>query len=146
MAPRTKADPDAATEAWTLFMGLLFSERPPRIPAVAAEFELSPIGIKLLQILEPDSALPMSQLAERCYCDASNVTGIVDRLEERGLVERGDSPADRRVKLIALTAAGGQVREAVIERINEPPAAIAALPKPEQEVLRDLLRRAVGSG
>src|SRR5262245_45828037 len=117
MPDRVNTAADPATEAWTLVMDMLFSERPPRIPAVAAEFGLSPVGVKLLQILEPGLELPMRQLAERCYCDASNVTGIVDKLEERGLVERRDSPEDRRVKLIALTAAGEDMRAAVVTRI-----------------------------
>ncbi len=96
MTVRAKADP--ATEAWSTFLGILFDERPPRIPAVAAEFEVSPMGLKLLQILEPGAGMPMSALAERVYCDASNVTGMVDRLEARGLLGRKGFPEsyDRR--------------------------------------------------
>ena len=44
-------------------------------------------------------------------CDASNIVGIVDRLEQRGLVERVSSPADRRVKQVMLTPAGQLFRE-----------------------------------
>ncbi len=141
MNVRAKADP--ATEAWSMFLGILFDERPPRIPAVAAEFDLSPMGLKLLQVLEPGLAKPMSALAERLFCDASNVTGMVDRLERRGLLERRDDPGDRRVKLIALTDEGASVRERVLERLYEPPAAIAHLSRTDQRVLRDVLRRAV---
>lgn len=141
MNVRAKADP--ATEAWRTFLGILFDERPPRIPAVAAEFDVSPMGLKLLQILEPGVELPMSALAERLYCDASNVTGMVDRLEARGLLERGDDPRDRRVKRIALTDEGASVRERVLERLYEPPEAIARLSRADQRALRDVLRRAV---
>ena len=136
-----KATP--ATEAWSTFLRILFDERPPRIPAVAAEFDLSPMGLKLLQALEPGSAVPMSVLAERLFCDASNVTGVVDRLEGRGLLERRDDPGDRRVKLIALTDEGASVRERVLERLYEPPEAIARLSRADQRTLRDVLRRAV---
>ena len=142
MSVMPKADP--ASEAWRMLLGILFDERPPRIPAVAAEFDLSPMGLKMLQTLEPGSALPMSAVAGRIYCDASNVTGMVDRLEARGLLERRDNPRDRRVKLIALTDAGVEVRERALERLYEPPEAFARLSPADQLALRDLLRRAVG--
>lgn len=141
MSTRAKLDP--ATEAWSLFLGILFGERPPRVPSVAAEFDVSPMGLKMLQTLEPGVELAMSAVAERLYCDASNVTGMVDRLEARGLLERRDDPRDRRVKLIALTAEGGDLRERMLERLYEPPEAVARLSRADQRALRDLLRRAL---
>ena len=141
MNVRAKADP--ATEAWTTFLGILFDERPPRIPSVAAQFDVSPMGLKLLQTLEPGVEMPMSALAERVYCDASNVTGMVDRLEARGLLERRDDPRDRRVKRIALTDEGAALRVEVLARLYEPPAAITRLSLADQRALCDLLRRAV---
>ena len=141
MSVRPEADP--ATEAWSTFLGILFNERPPRIPAVAAEFAVSPMGLRLLQTLEPGVEMPMSALAECLGCDASNVTGMVDRLERRGMLERRDDPGDRRVKLIALTDEGATVRERVLERLYNPPGAIARLSRADQRALRDLLRRAV---
>jgi len=140
----TQARVDPATEAWTLATQLMFSERPPRVPAVASEFDLSPMALKLFYSLDPGSELPMSVLAENLFCDASNVTGIVDRLEARELIERRDDPRDRRVKLIALTDAGAVMREQIRQRMHEPPAQIAALPRADQRALRDILRRAVG--
>ena len=115
MSTRPKLDP--ATEAWSLFLGILFGERPPRVPAVAAEFDVSPMALKMLQGLEPEVELPMSALADRLYCDASNVTGMVDRLEARGLLEWHDDPRHRLVKLLALTDDGAAVRERVPERL-----------------------------
>ena len=50
-----------------------------------------------------DEPKPMGELAQHMHCDSSNITGIVDRLTERGLVERGPAVGDRRVKLVALT-------------------------------------------
>jgi DNA-binding MarR family transcriptional regulator len=141
MATRSKIDP--ATEAWSLAVGIFFSERPPRVPAVAAELDLSPMGLKLLYMLEPGTEPPMSALAETLFCDASNVTGIVDRLEARGLIERRDDPKDRRVKLIALTPQGVEARAHVRERMHEPPEQIARLAGEDQRALRDILRRAV---
>lgn len=140
MSTRPKLDP--ATEAWSLFLRILFDERPPRVPAVAAQFDVSPMGLKMLQSLEPGGELPMSTVAERLFCDASNVTGMVDRLEARGWLERRDDPRDRRVKLIALTDEGAVTRERVLDRLYEPPEAIARLSADDQRALRDLMRRA----
>jgi DNA-binding MarR family transcriptional regulator len=85
----------------------------------------------------------MSALAERLICDASNVTGIVDRLEVRGLVERRSAEGDRRVKALTITPAGVELRGVVMEIMSEPPAAIAALSPIDQRALRDILARAV---
>ncbi|MGH8429890.1 MAG: MarR family winged helix-turn-helix transcriptional regulator [Solimonas sp.] len=57
----------------------------------------------LIMLSEPTS---MRKLAEQMGCDASNITGIVDRLEAKGLVERGADAVDRRIKRIGQTAAG----------------------------------------
>lgn len=141
MSTPTRVDP--ATEAWSLALEIVFSERPPRVPAVASEFDLSPMALKLLYTLEPEAAKPMSALAETLFCDASNVTGIVDRLEARGLMERRDNPGDRRVKLIALTDEGVVMREQIRRRLHEPPEQIAALSREDKRTLRDVLRRAV---
>ncbi len=141
MSTPTRVDP--ATEAWSLALRIVFSEKPPRVPSVASEFDLSPMALKLLYTLEPGAAEPMSALAETLFCDASNVTGIVDRLEARGLMERRDNPRDRRVKLIALTDDGAVMRERIRQRLHEPPAEIAALSGEDKRTLRDVLRRAV---
>nr|WP_207929076.1 MarR family winged helix-turn-helix transcriptional regulator [Actinomadura sp. 6K520] len=53
---------------------------------------------------------PMRQLAARLRCDASHVTGIVDGLERRGLVERRPAPDDRRVKHLVPTGEGERKR------------------------------------
>jgi DNA-binding MarR family transcriptional regulator len=52
----------------------------------------------------------MSALAAERACDPSNITGLVDRLERLGLVERRPNPADRRSRLLALTSAGRRLR------------------------------------
>jgi DNA-binding MarR family transcriptional regulator len=96
-----------------------------------------------LRMLDPEEPLPMSALAERLFCDASNVTGIVDRLESRGLVERGSAEGDRRVKALTLTAAGVELRDHVLAVMNEPPDAIASLSVADQRALRDILARAI---
>ena len=141
MTTRVKVSP--AREAWKLATDLWLGERPPRVPALAAEFDLSPMGIRTLYLLEPGVEVPMSRVAEQCGCDASNITGIVDRMESRGLIERRDSPRDRRVKLIALTDEGAEIQAQVLDRLYKPPEAIAALSLEDQRAMRDIMRRAV---
>jgi DNA-binding MarR family transcriptional regulator len=136
-----RADP--ATQAWKALLKFIAAERPPRFPAVAHEFDLSVQQMKLLQALAPDIELPMSALAEELHCDASNVTGIVDRLEERGLIERRADPADRRVRRLALTDAGARLRARMLDRLHEPPPQMSRLSRAEQRALRDLLEKAL---
>ncbi len=104
------------------------------------ELGLTPMQFHALKLLRPGHTMPMSELAERLFCDASNVTGIVDRLESRGLVERR-SAADRRVKALAVTPAGEKLRARMLERLGQPPPGVAALSAEEQRTLTDLLRR-----
>src|SRR6266516_2832375 len=88
--------------AWQLLMRFFFAQRA-HLPASGAEFDLSPVQCHVLHLIEPGRPLPMSRLADTLSCDASNVTGLVDRLESRGLVRRRSSPQDRRVKVLQLT-------------------------------------------
>ena len=60
----------------------------------------------LVALKEP---LPMHRIAEKLKSERSNVTGIIDRLEARGLVERRAGERDRRIKNIVLTADGAEL-------------------------------------
>ncbi|UQA96864.1 MarR family winged helix-turn-helix transcriptional regulator [Streptomyces halobius] len=80
--------------------------------AVAAECDLTLMQGKMLGLLR--RPMPMRTLADLLACDASNVTGIVDRLAARGLVRREPDPADRRVKRVMLTEQG----EETVRRIR----------------------------
>ena len=131
-----------AQEAWGLLWRIMQANKP-RFMALAQELGLAPMQLHALRLIEPGAELPMSSLAGLLFCDASNVTGIVDRLEARGLIERCPAPQDRRVKLLALTDEGVRVREAATRQMAQPPAAIAALPIEDQRALRDALRAAL---
>src|SRR6267142_1475526 len=100
-----KSTDSTACEAWQLLVKFFFTQRAD-LPALASEFELSPAQCHVLHLMEPDEPMPMGRLAEALACDASNVTGLVDRLESRGLVRREPSAEDRRVKVLVLTRAG----------------------------------------
>jgi DNA-binding MarR family transcriptional regulator len=135
---------DPAREAWALLWRVVQANKP-RLMALAQELGLRPMQLHALRLIEPGSEVPMSALAGLLFCDASNVTGIVDRLEARGLIERRPDPGDRRVKLLALTAEGERVRSAAHRQMTEPPPQIAALPLRHQRALRDALRAAVAT-
>lgn len=132
----------AAQEAWSLLFELAMAHKA-RFVAAMGEFDLTPAQAQTLRLLEPHRPLAMNELADALYCDASNVTGIVDRLEARGLVERRAELRDRRVKTLVLTPAGADVRAKVIAKMSEPPEPIAALSAADQRTLRDVLRRAL---
>ncbi|MGI9556533.1 MAG: MarR family winged helix-turn-helix transcriptional regulator [Solirubrobacterales bacterium] len=128
-------------EAWALMMRLFSTEAQPRYLAITQEFGLHPSQAVVLQLLSEPR--PMGALAEARRCDNSNITGIVDRLEERGFVERRADEHDRRVKLIALTAEGEHLRDELNRRLAEPPESLARLPAADRAALRDILMRAV---
>lgn len=85
----------------------------------------------------------MGEMAEAMHCDNSNITGIVDRLEERGIVQRRVAEHDRRVKLIALTSDGERLREELNRRMAEPPEPLANLSEADQRALSGILARAL---
>ena len=129
-----------AREAWALFWQLFLEDKPRRM-AVISELGLSwQQSMALTRLAEP---MTMSALADAMQCDNSNVTGIVDRLEAAGLAERRAAPHDRRVKTIALTERGAQLREEVMRRVGQPPARLAALSDEDATALRDILDRAL---
>ncbi|MFD4760300.1 MarR family transcriptional regulator [Streptomyces sp. NBC_00846] len=94
-----------------------------------------------LLALEP---IPMRRIAQKLKCEPSNVTGIVDRLETRGLVERRPDPADRRVKLAAPTEKGARTAQELRDSLTFAREPLAELSDEDRATLRDLLRRMLG--
>ena len=72
----------------------------------AAAADLTPSQAIVIGLLS--DPLPMRDLAAQRHCDPSNITGLVDRLEDKGLVVRSPHPTDRRVKRVELTTEGSQ--------------------------------------
>src|SRR4029078_9752176 len=118
MGASTRLWASPASEAWALMFELIhLSKR--RCGALAWEFELSPPQVMALPQLDPDEPKPMSELALALRCDNSNVTGIVDPLEDRGLGERRAAAHDRRVKMLSITPRGAEIRAALAARLDE---------------------------
>ena len=145
MTVTTEPTTEVAREAWELLFRLAKAKHGV-LSAQLAELDLTPVQAHALRRLDPAKPLAMSELAEALYCHASNVTGIVDRLESRGLVERTPGTGDRRVKTLVLTPEGADVRARVIELLSEPPAALASLGAADQRALRDILGHALTDG
>jgi DNA-binding MarR family transcriptional regulator len=124
---------------------LALSERMRRhYAARVSEFDLTPTQAHLMRELAPGPR-PMGELAGRLACDASHVTGLTDRLETRGLVERRPAPGDRRVKVIALTDEGERVQRALWERLMTDSPVTAGLTREQQQTLLSMLEQVAGT-
>ncbi|MFF5532461.1 MarR family winged helix-turn-helix transcriptional regulator [Streptomyces cinerochromogenes] len=106
----------------------------------AASENLTASQGKTLNVLRRGPA-SMSTLATTLTCDASNMTGIVDRLEKRGLVHREPSASDRRVKNVVLTAEGERVIDVIRGKMHHTLAGLDRLDEQEQATLSALLER-----
>ena len=135
-----KPESPHACDAWQLLIQLFFAQRA-NLPPLAAELQLSPAQCHVLRLIEPGRPIPMGRLAEALACDASNVTGLVDRLESRGLVRRRASAEDRRVKVLDLTPTGSRLRTLLLDRMTTPPATLRRLSAREQRTLVRILAR-----
>lgn len=109
----------------------------------AAAHSLTGAQARVLGLLSLEP-MPMRKIAQKLKCEPSNVTGIVDRLESRELVERRPDPADRRVKLAAPTEKGARTARELRDSLHFAREPLAGLSDAERTVLRDLLRRMLG--
>jgi DNA-binding MarR family transcriptional regulator len=140
-APPTAPPRSSADETWRLLLDVCLGLVREHLSRTVAVFDLSLTQAHALRCIAPDRPLPMGELAEQLKCDPSNVTGVVDRLEARGLVVRRSATRDRRVKTLLLTPAGAALRERLEAWLSHPPPALAALGVAEQEQLGALLAR-----
>lgn len=131
---------ELAARAWHLLGEVALTMRAAWLD-VAAEFDLTPAQALALRRLEPNTPLPMNTLADAMLCDASNVTGIVDKLEARGLIERRTIEHDRRVKTLAVTRRGEELRRRLLLRGLRPSPAVAALDPGDHRQLIEILER-----
>ena len=121
----------------------IFTADKPRRMSTLNELGLAPMQSMALMNLRRDEPITMSALAHALMCDNSNVTGIVDRLEAQGLVERHPAEHDRRVKTLVVTEKGTATRAEVERRMSVPPPPLAGLSEEDAAALRDILQRAL---
>ena len=109
----------------------------------AADWDMSVAQVRALYALrEP---LSMRELAERLYLDPSNLTALVDRLEELGLVERQADADDRRVKRLVITDKGVHLSEEIIDAVFAESSVFDVLDPQEQRQLLVLLGKMADS-
>jgi len=100
------------------------------------ERSISMSHLHLMALLETHGSLPMSRVAELLGCGLPAATGIVSRMEERGLVIREHDSQDRRVVTLRLADAGvAEIRDLQLNRRQRMSAALDHLSNAEQEKL-----------
>jgi DNA-binding MarR family transcriptional regulator len=99
---------------------------------------LTPAVARALYQLDPDRPLPARDLAELLACDRSNITALVDRLEDAGLVRRQVDLADRRIKTLVVTDAGRQVQRQIREAFAGCDEVLSRLSDAQLATLRQL--------
>jgi MarR family transcriptional regulator, organic hydroperoxide resistance regulator len=104
--------------------------------------ELGLTAAQVIALRELSEPITARELATRMHCEPSNVTFILDRLEQQGLIRRRPHPTDRRAKQIVLTPAGRRRREDVLAHMRTQ-SPLAPLTAAQQESLRDLLQALV---
>jgi DNA-binding MarR family transcriptional regulator len=108
----------------------------------SAQYGVTPTQLSVLKLLHEIGDLRLGDLSRRISAQNSTVTGIVDRMEEAGLVVRSRGADDRRVWNIALTARGRQVAErADVRPWQTLRGALEALPRADKRKLIEILRR-----
>lgn len=105
---------------------------------------VTPVQYAALQTVGNQPGIDQRTLAGSIGLDTSTVAGVVDRLESRGLLQRGASPNDRRVRLLTLTADGQALLAAVLPDMQKAQQRILApLPKAERAEFMRMLRTLV---
>jgi DNA-binding MarR family transcriptional regulator len=105
---------------------------------IAAEHGLSITQLRLLGILR-DREPAMLDLARHLKLEKSSVTGLIDRAQRRGLVERSTAPHDRRAVHVRLTAEGRRLTEQITAQANTALSALLdGLPARDRERLATL--------
>jgi DNA-binding MarR family transcriptional regulator len=102
----------------SLFRFLLCNKQ--QIITIGQEYGLTATQtITLLLMGEDTRPRPMNSLCALFNCDPSNITGIVDGLEHKGLIMREEKPDDRRVKMLRLLPAAEELRHAILQKLSD---------------------------
>lgn len=105
VAPPDAPQPDVASAA-IAELGILIRQQRRHIIRDAHRSHVSMTHHHVLMLLEAEGPVPMNRLAENLTCSMPNVSGIIDRMLDRGLVERSRDEHDRRLVMVDITPAG----------------------------------------
>jgi DNA-binding MarR family transcriptional regulator len=113
-----------------------------QVVGISAEFGLSSMQALTLLLTGSGELRPMNSFCKLYDCDASNITGIVDGLEQKGLVSRQPHPGDRRIKVIRLEPAGKKMRRAIASQLAAQSGSLfSGLSTSEIEQLAQLIQK-----
>ena len=110
-----------------------------------APYGVTPVHYALLKVLRERDQQSGSELGERLQLDSATMTGLLDRLEHAGLIERKAHATDRRVNRVALTARGRDLQAPLdreMDQMNED--FLGGFPPEERKLLRNLLTTLAG--
>ena len=111
---------------------------------IADKYGLTAMQLYTLCLLEADTSIPMNSLSDMIKCDASNITGIVDRLFSQNYIKREENPKDRREKMITLTSAGVKLCTKISQELSHYEAVnTQSLSEEEKAVLQTLLAKII---
>lgn len=87
--------------------------------AQLAPFGVTPGQYAVLKCLWDEDGKTAKQIAELLFLDGSTITGVLDRIEQKGLIEKQVDPRDRRAIRVMLTDAGRSLEEPLTQAIIE---------------------------
>ena len=109
--------------------------------------DMTSVQFAALDAIVQQPGIDQASLAATISFDRATIGGVIDRLEQKGLVERVVSAQDRRARQLRLTAAGAQLLAAcrpVVEALQA--EILAPLSAAERKSLLALARKALGLG
>jgi DNA-binding MarR family transcriptional regulator len=104
-------------------------------------FNITAVQGMIINFLFAGDLTTSSELGKRTMLDSATLTGILDRLEASGIVERKQHPDDRRAILVGLTDKGKKIASELrttVEKANK--EFLASLNTKQQTMLRDVLK------
>jgi DNA-binding MarR family transcriptional regulator len=129
---------------WRLFQVAIITKH--GLMVLAEKYKLSVMQLYTLCLLNSKTSIPMNSLSSTLHCDASNVTGIVDRLLMQKYIIRAENPEDRREKMIKLTAKGERFCTKISEEIIlSQPIDLTVLSETQKQQLTEILSKILTS-
>ncbi len=118
---KTKAEPDASPRYQALLQLLRTADTVWNASRLFfSRWDLGPSQFNVLNLLHlSPEGLSQTELSRQLIMHRSNLTGLIDRLEKRGLVRRQDVAADRRAYRVVLTRAGAELLREILPRYYE---------------------------
>lgn len=122
-------------EAFIVFIKFLMLSKH-RVIELGSKYDLT--AMQTLTLFMLDRPCPMHALRKVFNCDASNITGLVDGLEQKELASRYESPEDRRIKMVRLDERGREVRRSLLRLLGKQEGPVWSRLKPDE--YRTLIR------